>query len=107
MASTVISAFNEFLSDIVNLDSDVSKQARSSRDWLVDQIKALSDKNDEFPALYSEKDIFYGSFARRTKIRELDDLDMVICLKALGTTYWEFGGTVYLNVNQGLDESEH
>lgn len=102
MASTVIMAFNEFLSEIVNLDLDVSKQARSSRDWLVSQIHAIPNKNSEFPPLYPERDMFYGSFARRTKIRELDDLDMIICLKALGTTYSEIGKTVYLNVPEGV-----
>lgn len=102
MATTVITAFNEFLSEIVNLDPDISKQARGSRNWLVDQICALPDKNDEFPALYTEMNMSYGSFARRTKIRELDDLDMIICLNALGTTYSESWGTVHLHVPDGI-----
>lgn len=98
MAKTVNSAFDTFLSDAVRLDPDVSKQARSSRDWLVDQLEALPGKIDEFPSLYSEKHIHYGSFARKTKIRELDDLDMISCIAGHGCTYSEWGKKVTIHV---------
>jgi hypothetical protein len=48
MATTVIQAFNEFLKDIVNLDSDISKTARSSRDWLLGQISKFNDPSISF-----------------------------------------------------------
>jgi len=31
----------------------------------------------------------FGSFARRTKIRELDDIDLMKCLSAQGAYYTE------------------
>ncbi|MHC5932041.1 hypothetical protein, partial [Nostoc sp.] len=82
MVKTVNEAFEIFLRDYVNLDPDKTKLARSSRDWLLSQIHLFPGKDISFPKLYSEKDIFFGSFARRTKKRELDDVDMMIALSA-------------------------
>ena len=42
MANTVISAFNKFLANDVNLGSSQSSSARSSRDWLLGQINNFS-----------------------------------------------------------------
>lgn len=102
MATTVNEAFGEFLSDVVNLDPEVSSQARSSRDWLLSKVREIPGKVSGFPRLYSDRDMHYGSFARRTKIRELDDLDMIVCLSALGTTYSEEGEIVTLHVPEGI-----
>lgn len=103
MALTVDSAFSQFLKDTVNLDPEETKKARSSRDWLVDDnIHCFPDRINDFPRLYSEKDISFGSFARRTKIRPLDDIDIMICLSADGTTYGDkLGGGIYLTVPEG------
>lgn len=98
MANTVISAFNEFQKDIVNLDSSDTSKARSSRDWLVEQIHKFSDNDSSFPLFYTEKDIFFGSFARRTKKRPLDDIDLMICLHAQGGNYNESYSTISINV---------
>lgn len=87
MATTVISAFDEFQKNIVNLDPEKSRLARSSRDWLFARIGELPDKHDDFPKLYEENNIAFGSFSRRTKIRPLDDIDMISCLHASGGTY--------------------
>ena len=89
MATTVISAFNDFQKNIVNLDSTTSSTARSSRDWLLDQISKFPENNDNFPNLYPEIDIGFGSFARKTKTRPLDDIDLMVGIKADGCTYYE------------------
>jgi hypothetical protein len=102
MASTVIAAFEEFLSDPVNLDPGVTDTARASRDWLVGQIHTLPANHADFPALYQGFSLFYGSFNRRTKIRELDDVDLIIGINALGTTYLDFGGSIQLTVPEGI-----
>ncbi len=79
MAQTVNAAFSKFLKDSVNLDKDVTDKGRSSRDWLYSQIASF--QNDaSFPRSFSENDISYGSFARRTKTRPLNDIDLMICL---------------------------
>lgn len=100
MALTVNAAFSEFMSDRVNLDPDVTRRARASRDWLMDQIASLYEGNDYIPLPYTEQDIYFGSFARRTKIRELDDIDLIACLRAEGASYLDLG-TVHITVPDG------
>jgi hypothetical protein len=86
MALTVNSAFDTFLSDTVNLDGGNTTSARASRDWLWDQIAAFQ-ADSTFPISYQEYDIAFGSFARRTKIRLLDDIDMMVGLHGQGSYY--------------------
>ena len=88
MAKTVNSAFNIFNQDFVNLDTVETKTARSSRDWLITQLTNLPNKIDDFPRLYEGMHIKFGSFARNTKIRPLDDIDLILTFSADGTTYW-------------------
>ncbi|MGB7414995.1 MAG: hypothetical protein WA902_12375 [Thermosynechococcaceae cyanobacterium] len=89
MVKTVNEAFDLFLTDPVNLDPDETQSARKSRDWLLSQIHSFPDKDKSFPGLYSEKDIFLGSFARCTKKRPLDDIDVMIAPSAKGGCYYE------------------
>jgi hypothetical protein len=103
MPKTVDAAFGIFLSQFVNLDSDETKLARDSRDWLLTQIHSFPNKNGSFPRLYSEKDISFGSFARRTKKRELDDIDMMIALHAEGSCYHEFTSGIEIHVSDSAD----
>lgn len=86
MATTVNNAFNEFMKDIVNLDPEVTKKARASRDNLLSNI-AEFDGNDGFFNLCDAFNLHYGSFARNTKCRKLDDIDLMIGLAANGATY--------------------
>lgn len=87
MAKSVNDAFNEFNKEIVNLDSERTKIARSSRDWLIGQLTSLPDKLDDFPKLYAGMHIKFGSFARNTKIRPLDDIDLLLTFSGEGATY--------------------
>ncbi|MBI9030991.1 nucleotidyltransferase [bacterium] len=98
MAKTVLSAFNEFMKNEVNLDSDNTRKARVSRDWLVNQINMFPENNSDFPVIYEEKSIFFGSFARKTKKRPLDDIDIMIALEAQNCTYSEFTDRIEINV---------
>lgn len=87
MAKTVNSAFVEFNKNIVNLDSTKTTKAISSRDWLWNQLNNLQNKDKDFPLKYNLKHRKFGSFARKTKIRELDDIDMMFCLTADNAFY--------------------
>lgn len=84
MSYTVWGAFNTFRKDTVDLDPGDTKKARSSRDFLIDQLKSLAQNYPLFPRL-QDKYIPFGSFARCTKIRPLDDVDLLIPLVGTGT----------------------
>ena len=86
MATTVNTAFDEFMKDIVNLDPDVVSKARESRDNLLENIAEFDDE-DGFFDLYEGYNVHFGSFARKTKCRELDDIDLMIGIAANGATY--------------------
>ena len=98
MPKTVNGAFDSFLANKVNLDKNQTTIARNSRDWLIGQIR-LFQNDDTFPKSYSEKDSHYGSFARRTKIRPLDDIDLMICLSAQGASYTEYSEKIEITIN--------
>lgn len=103
MANSVNSAFNEFMKDYVNLDKSQVTLARSSRNWLIDQVNGFPSKYTDFPTLYEEKHFGFGSFARSTKKRPLDDIDHLVCINANGLTYTELhDGTVEMTVPSGL-----
>ncbi len=87
MPYTVWGAFKAFRENTVDLDSNQTKKARTSRDYLFDQLKSLANKDPEFPLLTSNY-LPFGSFARRTKIRPLDDVDMMIILNGRDTTVY-------------------
>ena len=88
MAYSVYSAFREFNNNHVNLDSQVTDQARKSRDWLIDNLERFPDAIDDFPKLFSKRHIKYGSFARNTKITPLDDIDLILTFSAQESTYF-------------------
>lgn len=96
---TVNSAFTDFISNYVDLDSNRTSTARGSRDFLYEQLKKLPSNTEDFPALYSGKEIMgFGSFRRRTKIRPLDDIDLMLVFTGDGTTYNDNGTFITLHV---------
>lgn len=99
MVSTVIQAFNEFMKDTVNLDPEITKKAIASRDWLTSQIDNFKSKDIDFPTSYEDINIHFGSFARKTKIRELDDIDMMIGLSGQGSTYLTYSDRIEITVS--------
>ncbi len=89
MATTVNAAFEEFMKDIINLDPNIVSAARISRDNLLNNI-AEFDEKDGFFDLCDEFNVHFGSFARKTKCRELDDIDLMIGIAANGATYNQY-----------------
>ncbi len=88
MPYTVNACFNKFRSDVVELDATRCVVARGSRKNLIENIERLSE-NGSIPKLYPEKHVAYGSFARKTKIERLDDIDLMIAIDGDGATYEE------------------
>lgn len=100
MAKTLNGAFKEFMRDSVNLDSEKTRKARKDRDNLRERIQNLEGSVEGFPKLATNFDINFGSFARRTKKRPLDDVDMFFGLDADGCTYYgneTYGVEIHIN----------
>lgn len=102
MPTTVNDAFSDFLKKTVNLDTEQTKKARSSRDWLLLQIEKFQN-DTTFPKSYSEKNIHFGSFARRTKRRPLDDIDLMIGLSAQGGYYNEYADKIEIIIQDNTN----
>ena len=85
MAITVTAAFEKFRQEFVDLDPGEVGTARKSRDFLIEQIYKLPDNDNSFPWLTGQR-VLFGSFARRTKIRPLDDIDIMIVMHGGGGT---------------------
>jgi len=98
MATTVNAAFDEFMAGIVNLDSGETGTARASRDWLSGQLNGLHQTYTDFPVPYATMHTYFGSFHRRTKVRPLDDIDLISCLSAEGSTYGTYGNEIRIQV---------
>lgn len=97
MSQTVWGAFNAFRVQSVDLLPTTSNTARSSRDYLFEQLKILDTNQAMFPDMIWSSYLPFGSFARKTKIRPLDDIDIMILLNGAGTELQQSGsGYTYL-----------
>lgn len=105
MAKTVNGAFDEFRRDYVDLDSDVVAAARASRDNLLENIKEFDDK-DNFFDLCQDFDLHFGSFSRKTKCRELNDIDLMIGIAAGGATYDNYDEYDNVHVTVGNNSAQ-
>lgn len=85
MPLTIPYAFDDYRSKTVDLDSEETKKARRSRDYLEDQIRLLPGKDKDFPRLYGSFQ-YFGSFSRKTKVRPLDDIDLMVLLDGKNTS---------------------
>jgi len=97
MPTTVFTAFSEFLKNNVRIDSGRNEVALASKKNLVSEIIKFPD-GDEFPPLHREQSMDYGSYSRRTKIRPLDDIDIMIILNAQTSVYVDTGAEIEIHV---------
>lgn len=105
MASSVNSAFDEFLKNTIRLDPDKTSIARSSRDNLISNIKSFSG-NDDFFLISSDFNLKYGSFARKTKIKPLDDIDLMICIMGCGREYTIRDGKYFITTINSDEDND-
>jgi hypothetical protein len=82
MPITVWGAFDKFRKDTVDLDSAESDKARTSRDYLFGQPRDLNSLDSDCPKISTY--LPYGSFARKTKIRPVDDIDLLAMVAGTG-----------------------
>jgi len=106
MATTVNGAFIDFMRDKVNLDSKIVVDARKSRDNLLQNIAEFNGQ-DGFFNLWEPFNLHFGSFARKTKCRELDDIDLMIGVSADGATYCPLDPWDNIKINSSTSNSAH
>ena len=85
MPTSVTGSFNAFRENVIDLDPGQTQRARASRDYLCEQLKGLQNWDSSFPTLTGDFHPF-GSFARGTKTRPLNDIDLLVVLNGRGTT---------------------
>lgn len=96
---TTNKAFQVFSRDFVDLSPLRVERAIDSRNWLIGQVEQFPGKDSTFPALFREKNgKMMGSFSRKTKIRPLDDIDLLLVFSADGATYSRYGSEVEISV---------
>lgn len=86
---TIKNMFNNFLKNVVNIKTENSKKAKKSRDNLLTVISKFPDNNSLFPNLHADFNVYFGSFARKTKTRPLDDIDLMVGIAGDGCSYSE------------------
>ena len=91
---TTAHAFDQFRQNEVDLKPDRVKKARRSRDYLEEQLVELKNDESDFPPITGEFKPF-GSFARRTKVRPLDDVDMLVMLNGKDSQYLQAPWNIY------------
>jgi len=103
MATTVNGAFVEFLRDSIRLDPIRTDIAKKSKTTLVNEI--LNFPNDgQFLRIHPNRSIDYGSFSRKTKIRPLDDIDLMIILHAEGNWRVVYSDHIQIHVPNTADK---
>lgn len=86
MARTIQSALKQMIEENVNMPSDRVTKARASRDWLLECIENF-EKNTQHLYFCKNFNLHFGSFSRRTKVRPIDDIDIMIGLNG-HLLYW-------------------
>ena len=86
MPYTVNDCFEKFRKDVVDLEPGQTKTARGSRNFVYQNIGALSQKG-LLPRMYPAMNLDFGSFDRKTKQGKLDDIDLMVCYNGLGGSY--------------------
>ena len=86
MPYTVNSCFDMFRRDVVDLYPGQTSTARDSRGFVYKNIDLLSQRGGR-PQLYPSMNLNVGSFERKTKKRELDDIDLMVCFNGAGGSY--------------------
>lgn len=86
MARTIQSALKQMIEENVNMPSERVKKARDSRDWLLERIESFETSTQHL-YFYKNFNLHFGSFSRRTKVRPIDDIDIMIGLNG-HLLYW-------------------
>lgn len=85
MPLTVDDSFRQFQKETIDLDRETVEEGRKAIQGLSGQLdEILFQDSNAFPKPIPQSHIMYGSFQRGTKIRELDEINLLLCLDLEG-----------------------
>ena len=87
----------------MNLSQEDYSNGRHSRNWLFNQISKFPERNNDFPDLAPKFNLTFGSFGRKTKIRPLDDIDIMVGLAGKNGKYTAHQNHITVNTDQMPD----
>ena len=92
-ARTVNGAFENLLTNEINISPGIRSQASDSQNHLREFLETENQRDAAFPRILSiqDNDFLGGSFARHTKIWPLDDIDIFFPIDGHGLVYLEGG----------------
>lgn len=97
MPLTVDASFRQFQKETVDLHPDVVDAGfKTVQRFSQNLHEVFSEKSHFFPRPLSEGHMVYGSFHRGTKIRELDEINLLVCLDLEDTHYFRSHAGKYL-----------
>lgn len=102
---SIDSTFEEILDKHINITKSVRSEASTSQKFLRQFLNSETNKDDTFPRIMSinDNDFIGGSFARHTKIKPLDDIDIYFPIDGHNLVYWEIGiRSLYQPVNDDV-----
>ena len=105
MSKTVDAAFREFIKESVDIDPNIMSDARDSKEHLKKIIAGYN--GDNFFHLCKDFNEEFGSFARKTKMGILDDIDMMFGISADGAIYDSVAGWQNINIYGNPHIKEH
>lgn len=99
----VSQALNRYIGEVIKLpQSDISSAVRS-REWFIDQVKQEIKERTGEPALYPERNTLnFGSYFKGTKVRAVDEFDVLVILDTNNGVYSQNG----ISVGKGLGRSD-
>lgn len=94
-AYTVSGAFTSFLDREINIGQGTRGRASTSHNHLRDFLVAENGRDSAFPRILQlvDDDFLGGSFARKSKIWPLDDIDIYFPIDGVGLVYTQQGST--------------
>ena len=87
----------------MNLTQNDYENGRSSRNWLFNQISKFPERNADFPTLAPAYNLTFGSFGRKTKIRPLDDIDIMVGLNGFNGKYTTYSDYIKIDTDKMPD----